>query len=148
MRLDVWQFMQDWVVRLRLRFLWSPFSVLVVVESERGRFDPAAVAGVADITDVAERMVESQEESPGVLIADPPLSGNWHRENRSKRRRSRTVRSCQRVQFGDATIMRQSVRTLSHSVIFERAGLRRSAVVSVGNHRFTISPVLCWSERV
>ena len=42
--------MQDWVVRLRLRFLWSPFSVLVVVGSERRRFELAAVAGVADMT--------------------------------------------------------------------------------------------------
>jgi len=60
--------MQDWVVRLRLRFLWSPFSVLVVVESERGRFEPAAVAGVVDMTGVAGRMEDSQEEGPGVLI--------------------------------------------------------------------------------
>ena len=59
--------MQDWVVRLRLRFLWSPLSVLVVVESERGRFEPVAVAGVADMAGVAERMEDSQEESPGVL---------------------------------------------------------------------------------
>ena len=36
-----------------------------------GRFEPVAVAGVADMTGVAERMEESQEESPGVLIADP-----------------------------------------------------------------------------
>lgn len=49
MRLDVWQFMQDWVVRLRRRFLWSPLSGLGTVESERGRFEPAAVAGVADM---------------------------------------------------------------------------------------------------
>ena len=63
--------MQDWVVRLRLRFLWSPFSVVVAVESERGRFEPAAVAGVADMTGVAERMEDSQEESPGVLIRSP-----------------------------------------------------------------------------
>ena len=56
------------MVRLRLRFLWSPFSVLVVVESERGRFEPAAVAGVVDMTGVAGRMEDSQEEGPGVLI--------------------------------------------------------------------------------
>ena len=54
MRLDVWQFMQDWVVRLRRRFLWSPLSVVVALESERGRFEPAAVAGVADIVTESE----------------------------------------------------------------------------------------------
>ena len=56
--------MQDWVVRLRLRFLWSPFSVLVVVESERGRFEPAAVARVADMMQLAERMEDHQQGSP------------------------------------------------------------------------------------
>lgn len=61
MRLDVWQFMQDWVVRLRRRFLWSPLSVVVALKSERGRFEPAAVAGVADI-------VTENEGQPG---------GNW-----------------------------------------------------------------------
>ena len=77
--------MQDWVVRLRLRFLWSPLSVFAAVESERGRFEPVAVAGVVDMTGVAERMEDSQEESPGVLISDPPRavigtdrSEGWH----------------------------------------------------------------------
>ena len=51
-------------MRLRRRFLWSPFSVLVVVESERGRFEPAAVARVADMIGDAGRMEGSQEESP------------------------------------------------------------------------------------
>ena len=54
--------MQDWVVRLRLRFLWSPLSVLVVVVSERGRFEPVAVARVADMIAGAGRMEGSQEE--------------------------------------------------------------------------------------
>lgn len=47
----------------------------MVVESERGRFEPATVAGVADMVAVAERMEDSQEVSPGVLItSDPPPS--------------------------------------------------------------------------
>ena len=60
-RLEVWQFMQDWVVRLRRRFLWSPFSVVVELESGRGRFEPVAVAGVVDITGAAGRMENDQE---------------------------------------------------------------------------------------
>jgi len=71
MRLDVWQFMQDWVVRLRRRFLWSPPSV-VVVESERGRFEAEAVAGTSGMTAAAERMEGSQEVNPRVLITIPP----------------------------------------------------------------------------
>ena len=51
--------MQDWVVRLRLRFLWSPFSVVVALESERGRFEPAAVAGVVDMIGTTRRMEDS-----------------------------------------------------------------------------------------
>ena len=67
-RLEVWQFMQDWVVRLRRRFLWSPFSVVVELESGRGRFEPAAVAGVVDIAGAAGRMENGQEVNlPGYL---------------------------------------------------------------------------------
>jgi hypothetical protein len=53
--------MQDWVVRLRRRFLWSPFSVIGTLESERGRFEPAAVVGIADMVRATGRMEDSQE---------------------------------------------------------------------------------------
>ena len=53
--------MQDWVVRLRRRFLWSPFSVVVALESGRGRFEPVAVAGVVDMIGVVGRMGNDQE---------------------------------------------------------------------------------------
>lgn len=62
-------------MRLRRRFLWSPFSV-VVLESEMGRFEPAAVAGVVGMIRVAGRMENNQEVWPGgvlILIPDPPL---------------------------------------------------------------------------
>lgn len=59
--------MQDWVVRLRRRFLWSPLSVVVALESERGRFEPATVARVADMIAVARRMEDSQEVNPECL---------------------------------------------------------------------------------
>ena len=47
-------------MRLRRRFLWSPFSVVVVLESERGRFEPVAVAGVVGMIGVAGRMENNQ----------------------------------------------------------------------------------------
>jgi len=53
-------------VRLRRRFLWSPLSVAIALESERGRFEPAAVAGVADI--VMEKDSQGATGEPGTYV--------------------------------------------------------------------------------
>jgi len=74
-RLDVWQFMQDWVVRLRRRFLWSPLSVVEAVESERGRFEPAAVAGMVDMIAIAKRTKGSHDAKPRATYNGLPLPG-------------------------------------------------------------------------
>lgn len=59
--------MQDWVVRLRRRFLWSPFSVVVGLESERGRFEPVELGGVVDMIGMLGRMRTTRLD-PIVLI--------------------------------------------------------------------------------
>ena len=67
--------MQDWVVRLRRRFLWSPFSVVVGLESERGRFEPVEVGGVVDMIGMLGRMEKGQTGPHGAYNLIPPLSG-------------------------------------------------------------------------
>jgi len=104
MRLEVWQFMQDWVVRLRRRFLWSAPSVMAVVEPERGRVESATVVGVSDMAAVAERMEGSQEVNPRIFITIPP-SGTAA-DKKPKHRYHQTFRSCEKIQFGDAMITR------------------------------------------
>lgn len=61
-------------MRLRRRFLWSPFSVVVGLASERGRFEPAVVAGVVDMIEVAERIEDKQEVQCGGTYNLFPLS--------------------------------------------------------------------------
>ena len=54
-------------MRLRRRFLWSPFSVVVGLESERGRFEPVEVGRVVDMIGMLGRMRTTRLD-PIVLI--------------------------------------------------------------------------------
>ena len=57
--------MQDWVVRLRRHSLWPPSS-----ESQRGRSELVAAAGLVDMVGVVGRKGNDQE------VVNPPCAYN------------------------------------------------------------------------
>lgn len=60
---------------MRRRFLWSPLSVVVELESERGLFGQAVVTGVVDVdaVGVAGRIKPNSQKG-----ADGDRACRWH----------------------------------------------------------------------